>query len=160
MLSRNANRDMNEVFPGLYIGNQRASAEFGSYFDMVVNCTPSVPFAKRPLLSAPGVRVRVAIDDHPNFNPQMLDVARHSGILEQMHDMLSRNQKVLVHCHAGMQRSCAMVAFYLMKYYKLSLSDTMNYIKQYRPIAFFGGATFMPAMQEFERTKDVVDAPV
>lgn len=146
-------KDMNEIFANLYIGNQRASESYGSLFDMVVNCTPDVPFAIPP--GNPGVRVRVNIDDHPSRNSYMLHIARKSGVLEKMHEMLERGKTVLVHCHAGMQRSCAIVAFYLVKYYNLTLKDAMALIQEQRPVAFYGHATFLPALQEYERTKNL-----
>ena len=46
---------MNEIFPNLYIGNQEASATYGSQFDVVVNCTPDVPFARRRIGDPEGV---------------------------------------------------------------------------------------------------------
>lgn len=137
---------MNQIIPLLYIGNYQDAANAGASFDLVVNCTPSLPFA-RPY----GGCLRIAIDDHPQRNPEMLNVALNSGVLEKMHEVLNSNKSVLVHCHAGMQRSCAIVAFYLMKYYHLSLADAMRYIQQNRPVAFYGGATFLPALSAFEK---------
>lgn len=92
------NKPMNEIFPNLYIGNQEASATYGSQFDMVVNCTPDVPFAQHP----DAVTVRIAINDHPSQNPLMLEAMRKGGVLERMRDVLQRGRKVLVHCRAGM----------------------------------------------------------
>jgi protein-tyrosine phosphatase len=140
---------MNEIFPGLYIGNAQASSMFGSQFDTVVNCTSQIPFA--PRIDATGTCLRVSIDDHPSRNPDMLHVAKHGGVLEAMHDALMTEKKVLVHCAAGMQRSCAIVAFYLIKYFHFSLNDAMTFIRQQRPVAFYGGATFLPALSVFER---------
>jgi hypothetical protein len=153
ILQGRANKDMNEIFPRLYIGNAQASAMFGQQFDMVVNCTPTLPFAPRLNPSDPGICMRVAIDDHPSKNPEMLDVANHGGVLEAIRETMMHEdgKKVLVHCAAGMQRSCAIVAFYLMKYYNMSLNDAMAYIRQQRPVAFYNGATFLPAMSVFQR---------
>lgn len=144
-------KDMNEIFPGLYIGNAQASSMFGQQFDLVVNCTPQLPFAPRLDPSEPGTCIRVAIDDHPSRNYEMLHIANHGGVLESIHNTLNAKNKVLVHCAAGMQRSCAIVAFYMIKYHKFSLNDAMSFIRQQRPVAFHGGATFLPALSAFER---------
>jgi protein-tyrosine phosphatase len=138
---------MNEIIPLLYIGNCDDAAQQGGQFYLVVNCTPSLPFAAR----TGGECVRVAIDDHPLRNPEMYQVATESPVLEKMHSALTSYKPVLVHCHAGMQRSCAIVAFYLMKYYGLNLSDAMKLIQQNRRVAFYGGATFLPALAAFEK---------
>jgi len=144
--------DMNEIFPNVFVGNHRAADAFGSQFDMVVNCTPNLPFADRKV-SDPGICVRISIDDHPSRNAEMFMVAANAGVLEKMHEIRTANpkHKILVHCMAGMQRSCAIVAFYIMKYFGLSLPDAMRCIQQNRPIAFQPQATFLPALQEFER---------
>jgi len=152
-LSGRTYKDMNEIFPGLYIGNAQASSMFGQQFDLVVNCTPQLPFAPRLNPSEPGTCIRVAIDDNPRRNPEMLQIANHGGVLEAIHDTLMdpKETKVLVHCAAGMQRSCAIVAFYLIKYHHFSLNDAMAFLRQQRPVAFYGGATFLPALSAFER---------
>jgi len=156
-MSSRTYKDMNEIFPGLYIGNAQASSMFGQQFDLVVNCTPQLPFAPRLDPSEPGTCIRVAIDDHPSRNYEMLQIANHGGVLEAIHDALPK--KVLVHCAAGMQRSCTIVAFYMMKYYKFSLNDAMAFIRQQRPVAFYGGATFSPALSAFEREQRVTESP-
>ena len=46
---------------------------------------------------------------------------------------------VLVHCHQGIQRSCTIVAAYLMVTNKMSLVNAINLIISRRPIAFWGG---------------------
>ena len=152
-LSNRTYKDMNEIFPRLYIGNAQASSMFGQQFDLVVNCTPNLPFAPRLNPSEPGTCIRVAIDDHPSRNLEMLNIVKHGGVLEAIYDTLNapKETKVLVHCAAGMQRSCAIVAFYLIKYYHFPLNDAMEFIRQQRPVAFYGGATFLPALSAFER---------
>ena len=150
-------KDMNEIFPGLYIGNAQASSMFGQQFDLVVNCTKQLPFAARLDPNEPGTCIRVPIDDHPSRNYEMLQVAHHGGVLEAIHETLNapKESKVLVHCAAGMQRSCTIVAFYLIKYYHFSLNDAMAFLRQQRPVAFYGGATFLPALSAFEREQIV-----
>lgn len=40
------------------------------------------------------------------------------------------NEKVLVHCHAGMSRSVTVVISYLMKYYEHSLNSAYDFVRQ------------------------------
>lgn len=47
--------------------------------------------------------------------------------------MESAGGKTLVHCIAGISRSAALCIAYLMKYHKLCLKDSYNYIKLRRP---------------------------
>jgi len=47
----------------------------------------------------------------------------------------NENSNVFVHCAAGVSRSAAVVVAYLMKYYKLSLQDSLSCVKEMRPVA-------------------------
>jgi hypothetical protein len=135
---------MDEIIPNLFIGNQRSSEIYGSQFDLIVNCTPHVPFPASP---KPGCRLlRIAIGDHPSLNPVMYDVLTKSPVLGEILTALQQQKKVLVHCVVGMQRSCAVVASFFIKNFSLPVDTAMAVIKQRRPIAFYGGATFQDTL--------------
>jgi protein-tyrosine phosphatase len=57
---------------------------------------------------------------------------------------------VLVHCHAGMQRSAGSVALYLIAVKGLTADDAMAFIKKMRPITFTPRANFEKAIRGFE----------
>ena len=66
-----------------------------------------------------------------------------------------RKGPVLVHCAAGMQRSAAVVAMYLMaKNPGMKVEDAILYIQARRPIAFTPGPNFLRAMKGFESAFD------
>lgn len=50
-----------------------------------------------------------------------------------MDNAISKEGKVLVHCHAGVSRSTSIVLYYLMKKDKMSLPEALNYVKVRRP---------------------------
>ena len=56
---------------------------------------------------------------------------------------------VLVHCYAGMQRSCAVVACYLIRYHNMNPQEAINFIKSKRSIAFAGRVNFIKTIEEF-----------
>ena len=60
-----------------------------------------------------------------------------------MHEKIKNRENVLVHCFAGAQRSCAIVACYLITYYKVTPNDVIDFIKSRRRVAFFGGSNFI-----------------
>jgi protein-tyrosine phosphatase len=96
--------------------------------------------------------LRIAINDHETENENILKQCPTA--IELIHNSLQQNKKVLVHCHAGMQRSCAIVAMYLMKYYKINNqrmapTNAILYIRSKRPIAFQPVPTFEHAMQTY-----------
>jgi protein-tyrosine phosphatase len=59
--------------------------------------------------------------------------------------------RILVHCHAGMQRSAASVAIFLIAYKKVKADEAIAFIKSRRPVAFMGGANFGRAIKSFEQ---------
>jgi len=61
---------------------------------------------------------------------------------------------VLVHCHAGMQRSAAVVAMYLIAQKDMKYEEAKAYIQQRRSIAFRQKANFEKAIRGFEQTFD------
>ena len=81
-----------------------------------------------------------------------------SDILSELHgacDLLSehlRNEKgaALVHCIAGMSRSCTIVAAYLVRERSMTLRDSVNLIEKHRP-GVAPNRGFWRQLLEFER---------
>jgi protein-tyrosine phosphatase len=51
-----------------------------------------------------------------------------------MNTILNHNQKVLVHCQAGISRSAIVIITWLMKYHNMNYETAHNYVKEKRPI--------------------------
>lgn len=136
-----------EIIPNLYIGNYESIKDHKE-FHTIINCTKHIPFP----ISLNIQKLRIAINDHETENENILKQCPTA--IELIHNSLQQNKKVLVHCHAGMQRSCAIVAMYLMKYYKINNqrmtpTNAIVYIRSKRPIAFQPVPTFEHAMQTY-----------
>ena len=73
------------------------------------------------------------------------------GLIEQ--GMASRHP-VLVHCVEGKQRSCAVVAAYLIHALAMTSSQAKAFLLDKRPEAFDGGGrmTFAPALEQWVST--------
>ncbi len=139
-----ANNVCDEIVRNLYIGNKRA-VDDGPLFHMIVNCTPDIPLPTYCLNT-----VRIPVYDLPEEVPSLLSHMQDTNVLEKIYQALQRGEKVLVHCAAGAQRSCAVVACYLVWYRGLMAQEAVDYIRRKRPIAFFCGANFWEAIQETE----------
>jgi protein-tyrosine phosphatase len=61
------------------------------------------------------------------------------------------NRSILVHCHAGMQRSAAVVAMFLIAKYRCSPNEAIQYIRSKRSIAFMPGTNFNDSIQGFAK---------
>jgi len=130
-----------EIIPNLYIGNRNASLELFPGLSLIVNCTRDLPLLKNS--------IRIPIDDSPDWNIDLIKIIIETNILEHIHKCLLNKQNVLVHCMAGAQRSCAVVACYLIRYHSFTPEKTIQFIKSKRPIAFFGHVTFLDAINYY-----------
>jgi protein-tyrosine phosphatase len=65
---------------------------------------------------------------------------------------------MLVHCAAGMQRSAACVAMFLMATRNMTPDQAIAFIKERREIAFHPSANFYQSMEGFYRAyqRDIV----
>ena len=133
---------MSEIIDNLYISDRKHVTFWVSNYDLIVNCTPDIPF---PLLCR--ATIRIPVRDHPSHAKKMLQIIRETHVLEAIHAHLQEGKTVLVHCHAGIQRSCAVVACYLVKYHGLTPDQAIAYIKVQRPIAFFNGVNFRETIE-------------
>jgi protein-tyrosine phosphatase len=130
------------ILSHLYIGNID-SLKSSSLFRYIVNCTRHIP-------SIPTIETtRIAIHDDYNESATLLKEIESTHVLERIHSSRMKGQNVLVHCHAGMQRSCAVVAMYLIKYHCMSPEEVFRFLPTKRPIAFLPEPTFRKAIYDF-----------
>jgi rhodanese-related sulfurtransferase len=139
-----------EIIPGLWVGSSADSRNrvFLREKDigLVVNASKTIPFTSRHILG-----YRVAVDDHPSENEAMVEYFPIACRL--IDETLKSDKSVLVHCYAGVQRSCAIAACYLMyKNQNLTASDAIRRIKEKKPEAFEPRPTFWSALKEYRAT--------
>lgn len=138
-----------EIRPGLWIGSEgdSKSASFVEKHDiaLVVNCSKTIP-----MLNLPGVEYyRIPIDDATDQNDTIL--SHFPVVVRAIDSVLQRGKGVLVHCRAGMQRSAATVAAYLMFKYGLSAKNAIAAIKARKSETFWPTPTFAEALQKYEK---------
>jgi len=147
-----------QIIPNLWLGNLRAAQDEtflrNAGIQAVFNCTKDAPF--HPSIRR---RYRVPVDD----NLQQEEIRNMElwsyEIVYKLINEYKQGRPILVHCHAGMQRSPAVVAMFLMVLYRMSLDQAKAFLKQRRPIVFFPSANFESAMRGFERsiTKNLLE---
>jgi hypothetical protein len=138
------------VTENIFIGGIESAKTRWKEFDLIVNCTRDIPFPKEdppdPHHRHPEC-IRIAVNDDPDEWANMVNEITMTNVLQRIHHYVEQDKRVLVHCYAGIQRSCAVVACYLVQYYEVTPRVAMDHIIKYRPTAFFGGANFLQAIQ-------------
>ena len=138
-----------EIIKGVWIGNAAAAAD-GEWLrtngiQAVFNCTKTLPFHP----SVPH-QYRVPVDD----NLQPAEIKNMEAWAPEIAYKITREynagHRILVHCHAGMQRSATAVAFFLLVLTGRPLIQVLYLIQSRRPITFKPTANFAPALRSFE----------
>ena len=146
-----------EVVPGLWLGSRYAALDPAYLKEKkiaaVFNCTKDIPFE-------PTIRrqYRVPVDD----NLQEAEIRNlELWSYEVVYKLMSEHRRasaegtaVLVHCAAGMQRSAASVAMYLIATRGMTTDQAIEYIRSKRSIAFRPSANFEKSMRGFEASFD------
>ena len=135
-----------EIIEYLFVGNAKAlELELTKKYDMIVNCTKNIQFPTNYNVKC----IRLPVNDNPDECNKFLYEIHNTCVLEHIEYHIKNKQSVFVHCNMGIQRSCALVACYLMKYYHWTPTETITYIKSKRPIAFFGQCNFLQTIDDF-----------
>lgn len=139
-----------EVIPGVWVGSAKdaADTQFLARMGMVINCTKRIPFYSRTTEN-----IRIRVDDATRENAKMFRA--FPSAVAAIDRALQRGHNVLIHCHAGMQRSCAVCAAYVMHLqkeamYRPSATHAMEYVKERKRGAFQPRPTFLQALTAYE----------
>lgn len=129
-----------EIIKGLWVGDADAAVDprfiMGKRIGAIVNCTPDIPM----MFKRHGVQYYHAnLDDslQPKDTKKMIRHLPHA--VKFIREQRNLGKNVLIHCHAGMQRSAAICAAYLSENHGLTLNQAINLIISRRPIAFHNG---------------------
>lgn len=137
-----------EIVPGIWLGNYKSSQDEvflrTHNIQTVFNCTKDLQF--HPSIQN---RYRVPVDDNLQEEEiRNMELWSYEIIYKLLHEY-KKDQPILVHCAAGMQRSAAVVAMFLMTTRGMNWDQAYRHIRQRRAIAFFPRANFEKAITGF-----------
>jgi len=145
-----ANKNAHQIIPRIWLGNAKASMDekFITQNNIVVvfNCTKNLPFS--PMIP---IKFRIPVDDNLEETEIRNMELWSAEIAYKIMTEYIQGKTILVHCMAGMQRSAASVAFFLISYLKIRALDSMKMIKEIRMIAFYPRANFGRSIDYFDR---------
>jgi protein-tyrosine phosphatase len=154
----------NEIIPGLWLGNEESSQSEDflkkTNIKAIVNATKHIPDTYqididyyRVPVNDPGPSFYMDLDQEDNA----LMLKHLPYVLPFIKRHLDRDESVLVHCHAGIQRSATIVLAYLITYIYTQGNKTdrlkyaLRHILRERPIVFYAGTSmnFKPAISQY-----------
>lgn len=140
-----------QILPNVWLGNLKAAHDEqflkNAGIQVVFNATKDAPFH-----SSIRRRYRVPVDDNLQESEIRNMELWSYEIVYKMLKEYKEGRPILVHCHAGMQRSPAIVAMFLMVLYRMSKDQAKAYIRNKRPIVFLPSTNFEKAIRGFERS--------
>lgn len=137
-----------EIIPGIWLGNRQAALD-GNWLSQkkistVFNCTKDIPFY--PTVQR---RYRVPIDDNLQAEEiRNLELWSYELVYKMIKEYKT-GQPMLVHCAAGMQRSAAALAMFLIATRNMTPEQAIKFIRNERNIAFHPSANFGQSIQGF-----------
>lgn len=129
-----------EILPGVFVGDQFTAAN-ADFFNRnrivrVVNCTPTIPF----YFPNKARYMRIPIDDSSDdLNNHIMASYMLPAIRFVLEIEPSPNRGVLIHCHAGISRSCTIAVAVLRFCCAPSIDKAIKTLVSKRRIAFFNG---------------------
>lgn len=146
-----------EILPGLWLGNRNAALDGGwlgaKGIKCVFNCTKDIPFY--PTIQR---KYRVPVDDNLQVDEiRNLELWSYEIVYKIIREYKT-GQPILIHCAAGMQRSAACVAMFLMASRNMNPEAAKAFIRARRSIAFYPQANFQKTLEGFYASyqRDVV----
>jgi len=130
-----------KIIDHLYLTDAPGAKDCPNYHH--VNCTKDLPKYN----SSNYDFYRVAAND--NGYDGAYFVKDLPGAVKFIHDKLSRQEDVIVHCLAGQQRSCAVIAAFLMAHYEYftrkgsDINEVVSYMRTKKEDAFHKRVNFL-----------------
>lgn len=154
----NSYNHVHEILPRLYVGDYVAAANLSflqeKKITLIVNATKHIPNHFEPEIEY----LRVPVDD--NLDPtEIQQLYLHAiPLIPRLEEAYAQGRSILLHCHAGQQRSAALAVLFLMYHFRRATGrpyhsrDAIFYLTSKRPVAFQGGryVNFQEAIQRYE----------
>jgi len=139
-----------EIIPRVWVGNRFAALNdkwlTDNNIQVVVNATKDLPFSSSKVITN---TYRVPVHD----NLEEEEINNMSKWSPEIGYKILREYKagkrILIHCAAGMQRSAAVMAIFLITLTGQSPAIVMSHIRKKRPITFVPNANFRKSIEHY-----------
>lgn len=143
-------KNVNQIFPNLWIGNKQVINNLNFFntnnIDLVVNCTPDLPFPDFDNQQKFICTLRIPVCDSGLEKDYILMETYFRLYLPILCNTIQNGKSILIYCKAGKQRSCILAAaiIFFMFYKncnnkKVFANSIFDYIQMKRYQAFSFG---------------------
>lgn len=151
----------NQIIDGLYLGNYYAAQSKTFIKDknikLVINCSKDIEFPDfyDNIDKFKFNYMRISLNDSRNDIDQFMMAISIPKICPIIHQYLSDDKHVYVHCYAGMQRSATIIICYLIyrdfiNYSNIKpLKNYYNFLKSKRVVVFEPTPTFVNIIKRY-----------
>jgi len=136
---------MYEITPYIFLGD-RHDAEENIAINQV-NCTKDLPRYNHSSKKFYRVPVNDDLQEY-SFKEMTRELP---GAVEFLDDCVQSGERVLVHCFAGQQRSCTVIAAYFASK-GIPVQKSVEYMRSRKPDAFNRGVNFQKSLDEYVKT--------
>eukprot|EP00300_Choanocystis_sp_HF-7_P039543 c5866_g1_i1.p1 GENE.c5866_g1_i1~~c5866_g1_i1.p1 ORF type:complete len:337 (-),score=48.04 c5866_g1_i1:21-953(-) len=139
-----------KIVDNIYLGSVAAAKNIDALREAGVTHILCVSRDIDPRYPSEFIYRSVEVDDLPHE-----DITRHfEPCFQFIHDCVTNEGKILVHCFAGVSRSVTIVIAYLMAAHRMSLKDAWQVVRRGRKVANPNGG-FCMQLKNFEKTSPV-----
>jgi len=141
---------VNQFYPGLWLGDIFSpNQEFIDKHNIscIINCTVSAPFPENNQVK---FKLRVPVKDNRKLD-QIYLMYQHLDVGANFIAKHLPNNNILIHCHAGRQRSISVLAAFFMKYGDMTKNQSIDCIRTKKLTAGFPKLNFDLALLEYEK---------
>jgi len=143
--------DAHEIVPGIWLGNRLAALNEKwlkeKNITVVFNATKEIPFS--PIIKT---QYRIPVDDNSQQEEiRNMTLWSHETVYKVLQEQ-NKGHKILIHCFAGMQRSAAIMAMYLIATKGMTWNQAIAFVQGIRPIAFTPAANFKDSIIAFDKS--------
>jgi protein-tyrosine phosphatase len=143
--------DAHEIVPGVWLGNKQASENAKwmkeEEITVVFNATKDLPFS-----TTIKKQYRIPVDDNLQSEEIRNMTLWSQEAVYKVMQQHNQGNNILIHCYAGMQRSAAIMAMFLIATRGYTAEQAITYIQGIRPIAFRPQTNFRESIAEFYKT--------
>lgn len=143
-------KSYNKINDNLFIGDYLCALDKNflenNNINIVVNCSKNLEFSDQNIH-----KYRVNLHDDMQYSTIMLMVNYLKNLSPILNNHVEKNDKILVHCRCGMQRSATILAGLLMYRYKITKWQAIKIIKSHRFVAFLPAPNFNLALDIYEK---------